>query len=230
MEAAWSVFDTFCIRFQPSFSCRSNIPVTQTHTHTHTSTRTRTHTHKYTHTQKHTQMNIRQRQTHKCEHEHRHRYGHIHRHRNRHRNCSVKSPYSLICIPPERLAKSVHPERHVCPVFGCPGGGSKFLTGDRAVFSRWIWSGLNCTYLSVSLNHIKTTRLLSLCVTKPCTTPEGATPFELAILSPSLNPGPVLVQFSPDSKGCMKVRSAGISKSPWIGKLTVAMRSPWIVQ
>jgi len=42
---------------------------------------------------------------------------------------------SLICIPPERLAKSVHPEIHVCPVFDCPGGGTKFLARKRAVLS-----------------------------------------------------------------------------------------------
>ena len=137
---------------------------------------------------------------------------------------------SLICIPPERLAKSEHPERHVCPVFGCPDGSSKFLTGGRAVFSRWIWSGLNCTYLSVSLNQIKTTRLLSLCVTKPCTTPKMAGPSRVVILSPSVNPGPVLVHLSLASKGCMKVSSAGISKAPWVGKLTMAMRSPRVVQ
>jgi len=45
---------------------------------------------------------------------------------------------SLICIPLEELARRVHPERHVCPVFKCPCGGSDNLAGDRAVLSSWI--------------------------------------------------------------------------------------------
>ena len=50
---------------------------------------------------------------------------------------------SLICIPQERMAKSVQPEIHVCPVVGCPGGGSLLFAGDRAAFSLWIWCGLS---------------------------------------------------------------------------------------
>ena len=46
---------------------------------------------------------------------------------------------SLICIPPEGLAKSVHPERHVCPVLRFPGGAV-----GRAVLSGCIWSSLSC--------------------------------------------------------------------------------------
>ena len=137
---------------------------------------------------------------------------------------------SLICIPPEELARSVHPERHVCPVFKCPCGGSDDLAGDGAVLSSWIWSGLSCIYLSVSLNQIRTIGLLSLCVTKPCTTPKMAGPSRVVNFSPSVNPGPVLVQCSFASKGCMKVSSAGISKVPRVGKCTMAMRSPWVVQ
>ena len=138
---------------------------------------------------------------------------------------------SLICIPPERLAKSVQPEIHVCPMVGCPGGGTLLFAGDRAAFSLWIWSGLSCTYLTVSLNQIRTTKLPSLWVMKPCTTPGPAGPCRVIILSPITNPGPELVQFPLRfaSRGCMKVSSAGISKSPWVGKLTVAMRSLWRV-
>ena len=43
---------------------------------------------------------------------------------------------SLICIPPELLARSVQPEIHVCPVVGCPGGGSLFLVGDGAALEQ----------------------------------------------------------------------------------------------
>jgi len=46
---------------------------------------------------------------------------------------------SLICIPPEELAKSVHPEKHVCPVFWCPcGGANDDFAVDGAVLSSWI--------------------------------------------------------------------------------------------
>jgi len=46
---------------------------------------------------------------------------------------------SVICIPPEGLANSVHPERHVCPVLRVPGGAV-----GRAVLSGRSWSSLSC--------------------------------------------------------------------------------------
>ena len=138
---------------------------------------------------------------------------------------------SLIGIPPEGLAKSVQPEIHVCAVVGCPGDDNLLFAGEGVAFSFWIWSGLSCLYFSFSLDQIRTATLPSSWVMKPCTTPGPAGPCKVVIMSPIANPGPVLVQLPSRlaSRRCMKVGSAGISKSPWVGKLTVAMRSPWMV-
>jgi len=131
----------------------------------------------------------------------------------------------------EAKPKSVQPEIHVCAVVGCPSDRALLLTGERAAFSFWIWSGLICMYLTVSLNQIRTARLPSSWVIKPYTTPGSASPGKVVILSHIANPGPVSVQFLSRlaSRICMKVGSAGISKSPRIGKLTVATRSPWVI-
>jgi len=136
---------------------------------------------------------------------------------------------SRMGIPPEGLAKSVQPDRHV-PVCRSPCGGVEGFVVCGAVWSDWIWSGLSCTYLSASLNQIRIVELLSICVTKPWTTPSIAGLAEVEILSPSVHCGPFLVQFFRASRGCMKVRSARISRAPWVEKSTVTMRSPWVVQ
>ena len=133
---------------------------------------------------------------------------------------------SLIGIPPEGLAKSVQPEIHVCAVGGC-SGDDLFLAGEGF----WIWFGMSCLYLSISLDQIRTDTLPSSWAMKPCTTSGPAGSYKMVILSPIAKPGPVFVQLSARlvSRRCMKVGSVGISKSPWVGKLTVAMRSPWMM-
>ena len=53
----------------------------------------------------------------------------------------VPGHISLISIPPEGLARSVHPERHVCPVLWFPGSGTVGGAVGRAVLSRAALSG-----------------------------------------------------------------------------------------
>jgi len=107
---------------------------------------------------------------------------------------------SFMGIPPEELANSVQPDRHV-PALGSPCGGVRGIDAGGAVWPSWIWSGRSCTYLSVSLDQMRTVELPSICVTKPWTTPSIAGLAKVEILSPSVNCGPVSVQFSRVSKG-----------------------------
>jgi len=139
---------------------------------------------------------------------------------------------SRMGIPPEALANSVQPDRHV-PALGSPCSGVKGVDGvgtGGATWPRWTWSGRCCTYLSVSLDQMRTVEDPSICVTKPWTTQSITGFVRVEILSPSLNCGPVSVQFSRVSRGCIKSRSIRISREPWVGKSTVAIRSPWVVQ
>jgi len=130
-------------------------------------------------------------------------------------------------IPPEALASSVQPERHV-PALGGVTGGDGAGTGE-AKWPSWIWSGRNCTYISAS-DQIRTVEVPSICVTKPWTTPCVTGVARVEILFPSVNCDPILLQFSWASKGRMKLRSIRISKEPWVGNSTVVIRSPWVVQ
>jgi len=135
-------------------------------------------------------------------------------------------------IPPEKLANSMQPDRHV-PALGSSCGGVKGIDGvdtSGAVWPSWIWSGRSCTYLSVSLDQMRTVEVPSICVTKLWTTLSITGFAQVEILFPSVNCGPVSIQFSRVSRGCIKLRSIRISREPWVGKSTMAIRSPWMMR
>ena len=131
---------------------------------------------------------------------------------------------SRMGIPPEAVAKRVHPERHVPELSGVTGVDGS--STSEAKGPSWIWSGRYCTYMSAS-DQMRTVEVPSICVTKPWTTPCATGVAKEEILSPSVNCGPVFVQFSRASKGFMKLRSIRISRGPWVGKSTVSGLHGW---
>ena len=107
---------------------------------------------------------------------------------------------SRMGIPPETLANSVQPDRHVPALSGVKGVDGADTGG--AVWPSWIWLGRSCTYLSVS-DQMRTVEVPSLCVTKLWTTPRITGFARVDILFPSVNCGPVALQFSRVFRGCV---------------------------
>ena len=138
----------------------------------------------------------------------------------------VPARTSRMGIPPEVLARSVHPERHV-PALGVTGVFGSNTSGARG--PSWIWSGRYCTYMSVS-DQVRTAEVPSVCVTKPWTTPWATGVAKEEILSPSVNFGQVLVQLSRDPRGFMQLVSIRISSGPWSGNSTIAIKSSWMMR